>query len=386
MRRVHRRSLPGAAIGATLGALAPQAWGQADWPNRPVQLWLGFPPGGPHALVARALAQRLSEQLKQQIVVENRPGANGNIAACAVARAQPDGYTFLYNSAWPALSVALHSKNVVDPRQDLVAVNGTAALPRVPVVEASFPANNFREWAEQVKHHPGKFNYRSPGAGNLAHVAAAMILQANGLNAAHAPCKRGSEALQSLIGGFTHFQLDSVNPPLTLIQAGRLKPLFVTASQRSSGLPDAPTLVEGGSSPIDAAAWQGVLAPARTPGGRHAKNGRRDRLGHGQCVQHPLAKCWTELVAANLMVMNAAWRYDQGLRCGAESNAARYQAGEAGFSASETAVLTHGGFGHAKENHVERQFREAMLLRIAPVSIQLIMCHIAKKVLGLAKS
>jgi acyl-CoA dehydrogenase len=109
-------------------------------------------------------------------------------------------------------------------------------------------------------------------------------------------------------------------------------------------------------------------------------------IGKNQGVQHPLAKCWMELEAANLMVMNAAWRYDQGLSCGAEANAAKYLAGEAGFRACEAAVLTHGGFGYAKEYHVERYFREAMLLRIAPISIQLIMCYIAEKVLGLPKS
>lgn len=109
-------------------------------------------------------------------------------------------------------------------------------------------------------------------------------------------------------------------------------------------------------------------------------------IGKNQGVQHPLAKCWMELEAANLMVMNAAWRYDQGLECGAESNAAKYLAGEAGFRACEQAVLAHGGFGYAKEYHVERYFREAMLLRIAPISIQLIMCYIAEKVLGLPKS
>ena len=109
-------------------------------------------------------------------------------------------------------------------------------------------------------------------------------------------------------------------------------------------------------------------------------------IGKNQGVQHPLAKCWMELEAANLMVMQAAWKYDQGLPCGAEANAAKYLAGEAGFRACETAVLMHGGFGYAKEYHVERYFRESMLLRIAPISIQLIMCYIAEKVLGLPKS
>ncbi len=109
-------------------------------------------------------------------------------------------------------------------------------------------------------------------------------------------------------------------------------------------------------------------------------------IGKNQGIQHPLAKCWMELEAARLMVMQAAWRYDQGLPCGAEANAAKYLAGEAGFRACETAVLTHGGFGYAKEYHVERYMREAMLLRIAPISIQLIMCYIAEKVLGLPRS
>jgi acyl-CoA dehydrogenase len=109
-------------------------------------------------------------------------------------------------------------------------------------------------------------------------------------------------------------------------------------------------------------------------------------IGKNQGVQHPLAKCWMELEAANLMVMNAAWRYDQGLECGAESNAAKYLAGEAGFKACEQAILTHGGFGYAKEYHVERYFRESMLPRIAPISPQLILCNIAEKALGLPKS
>ena len=261
MNSITRRS----ALTAALATLATSAWPQTDWPNKPVLLLLGFPPGGPNDLVARALAQRLSEQLKQQFVVENRPGANGNIAASAVARAAPDGYTFLYNSSSLALSPALYRKNPVDPLHDLLPVNGTATLPLVCIVASSFPANNFAEWAAQLRANPGKFNYGSPGVGNLAHVAAAMILKANGLNAVHAPYKGSSEALQGLIGGSTHFQLDSVNSPLTLIKGGRIKPLFVTSAQRSPVLPDVPTLAESGAQNIEATAWQGVMAPAKTP-------------------------------------------------------------------------------------------------------------------------
>ncbi len=261
MTSLNRRSL----LGLALASLTPRVRAQSDWPSRPIQLVLGFPPGGPNDLVARALSQRLGEALKQSIVVENRPGANGNIAASAVARAAPDGYTFLYNSSSLALSPALYRNLPIDPLRDLVPVNGTATLPLVCIVEPSFPASNYREWVAQIKSHPGKFNYGSPGAGNLAHVAAAMLLKANGLDAVHVPHKGSSEALQSLIGGSTQFQFDSVNSPLGLIKAGRLKPLFVTSAQRSPVLPDVPTLAESGGPSISGSAWQGVMAPAKTP-------------------------------------------------------------------------------------------------------------------------
>ena len=261
MKHIQRRQ----ALAMAASAMALPAWSQSEWPSKPIVLMLGFAAGGPNDLVSRALALRLSDQLKHQVIVENRPGANGNIAASAVARAAPDGSMFLYNSSSLALSPALYSKNIVDPLKDLVPVNGTAALPLVCIVESSFPANNFREWAAHLRANPGKFNYGSPGIGNLAHVAAAIILKANGLNAVHAPYKGSSEAIQGLLGGSTQFQLDSVNSPLSLIKSGKLKPLFVTSAQRSPVLPDVQTLVEGGSKPIDAAAWQGVMAPARTP-------------------------------------------------------------------------------------------------------------------------
>ena len=210
------------------------------------------------------LAKRLSEQLKQAVVVENKPGANGNIAAGLVSNAAPDGYTFLYNSSSLALNAALSTKTAIDPR-DLVPVSGTAALPLVCVVAESFPAKNFKEWAAQLKANPGKFNFGSPGNGNLAHVAAEMVLKANGLDAVHAPYKGSSEALQGLLGGSTQFQFDSVNSPLSLIKGGQLRPLFVTSSARSPLYPDVMTLKESGAQSIDAAAWQGVMAPPKTP-------------------------------------------------------------------------------------------------------------------------
>ena len=245
-------------------ALAPLALAQ-DWPTRPIQLIVGFPPGGPNDLVARALALRLADQLKQNIVVDNKPGANGNIAAGVVANAAPDGYTFLYNSSSLALSPALYRKMTVNPLRDLVPVNGTATLPLVLIVDKAFPANNFREWVAHLKQNPGRFNYGSPGAGNLAHIGMVTILKANGLDAVHAPYKGSTLAFVGLMGGDTHFQLDSVNSPLALIRAGKLKALFVTSRERSPVLPDVPTLIENGMRDVDITGWQGVMAPAKMP-------------------------------------------------------------------------------------------------------------------------
>ena len=256
-----RRSLLAFAAAAAAG----NAWSQSSWPERPISLVLGFAPGGPNDQVARLLAKRLSEQLKQAVVVENKPGANGNIAASLVSHAAPDGYTFLYNSSSLAFNVALYTKTAIDPLRELVPVNGTAALPLVCVVADSFPAKNFKEWAAQLKANPGKFNFGSPGNGNLAHVAAEMVLKANGLEAVHAPYKGSSEALQGLLNGSTQFQFDSVNSPLSLIKGGRLRALFVTSPSRSPLYPDVMTLKESGAQNIEATAWQGVMAPPKTP-------------------------------------------------------------------------------------------------------------------------
>src|SRR5690606_26477602 len=166
----------------------------AQWPERPLHLVVGFAPGGPNDIMARVLAEQLSSQLKQSVIVDNKPGANGNIAAGYVANSNPDGYTVLYNSSSLALSPALYRNLPADPLRDLAPVNGTATLPLVMVVNKDFPANNFEEWLSQVKEKPGVFNYGSPGVGNLAHIGMEMILKDRGLEAVHVPYKGSSEA------------------------------------------------------------------------------------------------------------------------------------------------------------------------------------------------
>ena len=279
MLHINRRTLLGSALcGLTASTLA-----QPEWPSRQLTIVVGFPPGGPNDLVARQLALRLAEQFRQQVVVENRPGANGNIAAAHVARSAADGHTLLYNSSSLALSTVLYPSKVVEPLAELTPVTATATLPLVCVVAPDFPASSYQEWIARIRANPGKFNYGSPGAGNLAHIVPAMILKANGLQAVHAPFKGSSEALQSLIAGSIQFQFDSVNSPLGLIRSGRVKPLFVTSLQRSPALPNVPTMAESGAANFDMGAWQGVMAPAGTPPGTV----RRLAEEIGKAMSHP---------------------------------------------------------------------------------------------------
>ncbi|GAA5234631.1 tripartite tricarboxylate transporter substrate binding protein [Verticiella sediminum] len=260
--RLRTRLCTHVALALTL--IAPGA-AFAKWPERPLQLVVGFAPGGPNDIMARVLAEQLSAQLAQPVIVDNRPGANGNIAAGYVANAAPDGYTLLYNSSSLGLSPALYRNLPADPLRDLAPVNGTATLPLVMVVNKDFPASNFEEWVAQVKARPGGFNYGSPGIGNLAHIGMEMILKDRGLEAVHVPYKGSSEARSAVVAGMVQFQLDSVNSALGLIEAGSLKPIVITAQNGSEVLPEVGTLQASGVEGIELSGWQGVMAPARTP-------------------------------------------------------------------------------------------------------------------------
>ena len=262
MMKLGRRALTSLLAVPTL---ARPGRTQEEWPARPILMIVGFPPGGPNDLVARVLAQRLSEGLGRPVVVENRPGANSNIAAAAVARATPDGYTLLYNSSSLALSAAFYRNLAYDALRDLTPVNGTATLPLVMVVDANGPMRDAADWVAQLRQNPGQLNYGSPGIGNLAHVGIALILKRNGLDATHVPFRGSSEALTALIAGNIQFQLDSVNSPLGQIRAGRVRPIFVTSRQRSELLPEVPTTQDCGLGDMDVSGWQGIMGPAGLP-------------------------------------------------------------------------------------------------------------------------
>ena len=255
-----------AAAGA-IAALATPGWAhaQADYPSKPVRLIVAFPPGGPTDLVSRVIAQKVSEQIGQQVLVENRPGANGNIGAEAAAKAAPDGYTVFYNTSAITLSPALYSKLSFDPLKDFTPVVLTAVVPLVIAVHPSVPANNIKEFIAYLKANPGKATYGSAGNGNVTHLGAFLFLQANGLDAVHVPYKGSAPSLTDLVGGQTQFTAETVNAALPYIRDKRLKALAVMSLKRTSVLPDVPTLNESGMKGFEVGAWQGIVMPAKTP-------------------------------------------------------------------------------------------------------------------------
>ncbi|SDC86079.1 Tripartite-type tricarboxylate transporter, receptor component TctC [Cupriavidus sp. YR651] len=258
-RRLWRLTFAAVALTPfTLPAMA------GEFPDHPIKLVVPFPPGGPTDLVSRVIAKKMSDDLGQQVVVDNRPGANGNIAGEMVSKAPADGYTVLYNTSSIALSPALYKKLPYDVKRDFAPVAMTAMVPLVLEVNAQVPVSNVAEFIAWLKANPGKMTYGSAGNGNVTHLAAFLFLQANGLDAVHAPYKGSAPALTDLAGGQVQFMTDTINSSLPFIRDKRMKALAVTSSSRSSQLPDVPTVAETVKPGFDVGAWQGMLVPAKT--------------------------------------------------------------------------------------------------------------------------
>ena len=264
MKSTRLRILGRAALIAGLAA-SGLAVAQGDYPSKPIRMIVAFPPGGPTDLVSRVIAQKVSEQVGQQVLVENKPGANGNIGAEQAAKAAPDGYTLFYNTSAITLSPALYSKLSFDPLKDYAPVVLTAVVPLVIAVHPSVPANNLKEFIAYLKANPGKATYGSAGNGNVTHLGAFLFLHANGLDAVHVPYKGSAPSLTDLVGGQTQFTAETINAALPYIRDKRLKALAVTSMKRTSVLPDVPTLNESGMKGFEVGAWQGIVVPANTP-------------------------------------------------------------------------------------------------------------------------
>jgi tripartite-type tricarboxylate transporter receptor subunit TctC len=256
-----RRTLLGLAAAALLPLAA---WAQA-YPSKPITLLVPFPPGGPTDLVARVLAKKMSEQMGQSIVIDNKPGANGNIAAVAAAKAPADGYTVLYNTSSITLSPALYKSLTYDVQRDLAPVALTAVVPLALVVNPAVPANNVREFIAYAKANPGKLSYGSAGNGNVTHLAAFQLVRHHDIDATHVPYRGSAPADVDLVAGQIQFMTDTINSVMPFVKEKRLKLLAVTTSQRMSLFPEVPTLSETVMPGFEAGAWQGIMVPANTP-------------------------------------------------------------------------------------------------------------------------
>ncbi len=239
--------------------------GAADYPNRPIRMIVAFPPGGPTDIVSRVIAKRLGEQLGQTVVIENKPGAGGNIGAEAAAKAAPDGYTVFYNTSAITIAPGLYSKVGYDPVKDYATVSSTAAVPMVLMVNPRMPVKSVSEFIDYAKANPGKLNYGSTGSGTITHLATAAFAASAGLQLQHIPYKGSAPNIADLAAGVTHLTIDTLNSSLALIKDGRVRPLAVTTMRRSAISPELPTLNETAFPGMEMSAWQGIVMPAGTP-------------------------------------------------------------------------------------------------------------------------
>jgi tripartite-type tricarboxylate transporter receptor subunit TctC len=248
--------------------LAAAAAAQDNYPSKPVRILVPYGPGGATDIIARIVAQRLTESLGQTFLVENRPGANGNIALEATAKAPADGYTLLVgNVSTNAINENIYADQLgMRPSRDLVGITKLVEIPHVLVVNASLPANNVAEFIAEAKKAPGKLNFASVGMGSYPHLDMERFMRAAGIQLTHVPYKGGAgQAIPAMIAGEVQVAFFNMASLLPHIKSGRLKALAAVPAERLPELPNVPTLGEQGFPGIGTNAWQGMFAPAATP-------------------------------------------------------------------------------------------------------------------------
>ena len=253
------------ALLATLSvAFALHAYGQDAWPTRPVRMILPFPPGGGTDILGRLIAERLSAGIGQPVVTENRGGAGGNVGAEAAARSAPDGYTIVLVAPSLAISPTLYSKINYDPVKDFAPISLVATVPNVMVTQPSLPGQ-LQEFIAFVKAKPGALNFGSGGAGTSNHLAGELFNIVTGARLVHVPYKGVNLAMQDVLAGNVHLVFIGIPAAAPHIKAGKLRALAIVAPQRSTALPDVPTVAEAGLKDFEVTTWYGILAPAGTP-------------------------------------------------------------------------------------------------------------------------
>jgi tripartite-type tricarboxylate transporter receptor subunit TctC len=260
------RHLAVAALLTTPALLAGTAVAQdAPWPSKPVRIVVPFPPGGAADTFARLVAEQAGKSIGQPVLAENRPGAGGQIATDFVAKAAPDGHTFLIVTVGHAVNPSLYPKLPYDTLGDLTAVARVADLPSVLVVNPAVPANSVQELIAMMKAKPDAITYASSGNATTSHVAGAMLLAQAGVQATHVPYKGSAPAVTDLIGGQVQWMIDPILSSQQHVRSGKLRALAISTPKRSALAPGLPTIAESGLPGYEFSAWFVLLAPAKTP-------------------------------------------------------------------------------------------------------------------------
>jgi tripartite-type tricarboxylate transporter receptor subunit TctC len=250
---------------ALLAALAAGPATAQEWPNQAVNIMVGFGPSSTPDLVSRVMADYLRKKLDQPFVVQNRPGAGGNIGLEAVAKAAPDGYTIGTTIPGPLLVNPMTMKMSFEPLKDIKPVTILATQPSVLVVNAKLGVNNLKELIDLLKKNPGKYNYSSIGIGSISHLSMVLVAQQSGTEVQHIPYKSSPEAVAAVISGETHMATLAPNAVVSHAEAGSIKMIAVSTPKRWPALPDVPTFAEQGVDGVQAEAWMAMVAPAATP-------------------------------------------------------------------------------------------------------------------------
>ena len=247
-------------------AASTAAYAQANYPTKPIRFIVPFPPGGGTDILSRLVANKLTETLQWQIVIDNRGGAGGNIGLQAAAQAAPDGYTMVMGQTSNlAINPALYSKLPYDPIRDFIPVSLVSASPIALVVSSKSPHKTLGDFVNAAKAKPGQLTFGSPGSGTVAHLTGELFQRSAGIKYIHVPYKGAAQALPDLIGGRIDLYSSSLETAMPHMKAGTIRALAITSQQRVSAVPDVPTVAESGNKGFQATSWFGILVAKGTP-------------------------------------------------------------------------------------------------------------------------
>jgi tripartite-type tricarboxylate transporter receptor subunit TctC len=262
----HRHFASGAAIACVLGLLFSGAAAAQNYPTKPIRFIVAFAPGGSSDVLARLVAGAMSQGLGTSIVVENRPGAGGNIGAEAAARAVPDGYSLLYGtSGTVSVGQSLYTRLAYDPLKDLAPVGMLHRLATVLIVHPSVEASNLSQLIDLARRNPGRLTYASAGSGSTSHLAAELLKMAADVDIVHVPYKGGGAAMPDLLAGRVSMMMETIPNALPSVRIGKLRAFGVSSATRSAAAPDLPTLAESGLNGFDVSPWAALFAPSGVP-------------------------------------------------------------------------------------------------------------------------